>query len=307
MMISLKNIMIALDFSAMDTTLIDYASDFTSFFGVEKVYFVHVQEDLVMPEEVKKELYGTDQPLDEFLAERMKAQVERVFADSKIARHYLVAEGKVLDTFVHWAKVKDVDLIVTGVKNASEGSGLIPKKLARKAAASVLFVPQKERFSFDKIMLGTDFSENSRHALETVAGWARERGQSVEVFCHHSISVPSGYSKTGKTYEQMLEVMKRHAQKSCSDFLAQSKIGDLNVRPLFSNSQHYSPSEQLLREAKANDINFVVVSSRGRSNFSALFLGSFAEELISLEIPMPMLILKERKQALGVWEALMRL
>ena len=114
--------------------------------GTEKVYFVHVAQDLEVPDDLPEELKKAYKPLDEELKSDMQNMVKQYCSEKKWKVEYDVIEGNPFKELIHFSKIKNIDLIVVGRKDINEGSGVVPQKIARKAPCSVLFVTMGNRF-----------------------------------------------------------------------------------------------------------------------------------------------------------------
>ena len=61
------------------------------------------------------------------------------------------------------------------------------------------------------------------------------------------------------------------------------------------------------RYALSNKVDMILIGSRGRDTLSSFVLGSMAEQLITKEHYLPMVIVKNKGASLKLWEALLHL
>ncbi|MFY9941798.1 MAG: hypothetical protein WAK57_06455 [Desulfobacterales bacterium] len=54
-----------------------------------------------------------------------------------------------------------------------------------------------------------------------------------EIYCLHVYSVPIGFYKTGKSYEEFAEIMKGHAQRDYMEFIKKADLKGLTAVPPF--------------------------------------------------------------------------
>ncbi len=286
--------MVGLDFSAMDQTVISYTSYLANIFHPEKIYFIHVADDMEIPQELKDAFPEFRQPRDEVLKAEMQAQVSEALSPSEgLQLDFKVVEGSPQTEFLRWAKIKDADLLILGRKKEIDGGGLIPTQIARKALSSVLFVPEAPRHQLKNIWVSTDFSPHSAQALFQAMSMAQEASQETNVYVQHVYEVPSGYYKTGKTEEKFAQIMLGFAEKRYQQFLESIPGSHYSCKPVFSYDPYKtSPAKLILEKARARESDLIVLGARGRNIVTALLLGSVAEKLIRLNSDIPMLLIK---------------
>ncbi|MGF1533235.1 MAG: universal stress protein [Bernardetiaceae bacterium] len=301
----LKRWLVALDLTEMDQHLIAYTAFLAQYFQPEQVYFIHAPKNLDLPEDLKEELYHTDKPLDEHLEDQIRKQVAEQFSATQIPTDVKITEGSPLPEILHWSKIKEIDLILVGKKQQLKGNGVLPKRLARRSACSILFVSETAPLRLQKIIVGTDFSELSKRALQQACHIAQYLPQSL-ILAHHVYHVPQGYHTSGKSHEAFAEIIEGHAQKRYERFVQGLDLPEnVRVEPLFALDKDLGAARTLCQSAQAAEADIILITSRGRTNFAALLLGSFAEEMVMENITTPMLILKNKNKNMGVLDALL--
>lgn len=307
-MYQLNRLMIALDLSEMDETLIKYTAFIANLIRAEQIYFIHVQKFLDIPEELKEQLYGSSpQPIDEILQNEMEKSVAKHFKNYKdFGTEFITVEGTQLNQLLRWSHIKKIDLFVAGHKNKNQGSGVLPHRLARRAACSVLFVPENVKLQCNKIFVGLDFSPNSRFALKKAMGIAKLAGASIH--CHHIYSVPSGFHTSGKSFEEYATIMEAHAHKRYTKFISETEIPEgVEIFPVFSVDKGGKAPIVFTQKAHEIGADLILVSSKGRSSLAALILGSFTERVMEADKETVMLVVKDKKKNMGALEALLKI
>jgi nucleotide-binding universal stress UspA family protein len=201
--------------------------------------------------------------------------------------------------------VKEADLIVMGRKPSLKGSGLVTSHIARNSPCSLLLVTQSDAVRpLQKILVPLDFSAHCAMSLKRAQAMAVLSG--AMVITAHVYKVPSGYSKIGKSYEEFAEIMKGHAQKDFRKFMRQHDINEpIPCEFILDGDGNYVELIYQLAEAESADI--IVVGSKGRTNASALFIGSFAEKMAFRDNHIPVLIMKYKRENMGFLETLLRI
>ena len=183
---------------------------------------------------------------------------------------------------------------------------VLPNRLARRAACSVLFVPENASLKCEKIFVGLDFSKNSRFALNKAIGIAKLTGG--KIICHHIYSVPTGFHTSGKSFQEYASIMKKHAQKRYNQYISETKIPkEVEITPMFSVDKGGKAPLVFTKKARAIKSDLILVSSKGRSSLAALILGSFTERVIESDHKTVILVVKDKKKNMGALEALLKI
>jgi len=296
-MYSFKRILAAIDFSNIDETVIRYLSFLCGIIRPEKIYFVNIQRDLDVPEGIREKFPELNRPQDEKLREEMMQLVQTNFPGfENFDIEYDVVEGSPLPEMLRWTHIKNVDLAVVGKKTESEGSGMLAQQMARKGTCSVLFVPNSAQAKLEKFFTAIDFSENAKLALEE--GWRlAQQHKDAGLFCYHTYNLPLGFYKTGKTEEEFAAIMLENAKSKCANFISELNIPHERITALFELEEKKSVAEMITRAAEQNNADLILVGAKGRTNITAMLLGSVAEKLIKLDKNIPLLVVKQKDKS----------
>lgn len=297
--------LIGLDLTEMDDILIKKTITFIEFLGIEKCYFIHIAKDLAIPQEILDNYPDLLAPGDESVEAIMEDKLKQFNFPESVEVEVFAEEGKhPLDTFLRWARIKDVDLIVMGRKEELEGSGSLAKGVAKKAPCSILMLQEKRPVGMPKkIMIPTDFSSHNHMIFEFGERISKEVG--AELVPVNIYDVPHGYSKTGKSFEEFSEIMKENAEKDYQKFLG--KKGKKHVGCEFILREKRDDGEILLDHALNIGADMILLGSRGKSKSAAIMLGSTAEDLIAKNNLIPMLIFKKKGETIGFFDALFKI
>ena len=301
-MYAFNNLMVGLDFTSMDRTLIEYTASIVERIDPTRIYFVHVQPNLDIPDEAREFLLQPDVPVDEQLAADMKDEVAKYFVNAQDYEiHYEVIEGRPTREMLRWAHIKQIDLLIMGRKLRRDGSGVVSEILARKVMCSVLFVPDGASFHLDRLLVPVDFSEYSKMALEEAAVIVGHNPNAV-VHTAYAFQLPSGYYYSGKTAEEFSEILKNNAMQRFEKFTAE--FSNLKLEPSFQLDPHDNPAEFLHERAQAVKADLIIAGARGRSMAAAFLLGSVTEKLLRLDTDIPLLIVKRKDKAFNIWDTI---
>lgn len=301
-----KRILIALDFSKMDKVLIKYASLLTKLIPVEAMYFVNIAETLEVSEEVRSRYPDLKVPVDEVIKKEMEELIAKSqFNLSEINSQIIVREGKKTDELLKLGKQKNINLAIVGRKHKLRGTGHAARQLTLKSQFSVLFVPEDCRLSISKIQVAVDFSKHSEMALKEAIYLADKA--KAEVFCQNVFVVPKGFYKTGKSYEEFSEILRGHAEKDMEKMLKPYRDSDVKVHKVFTLDDDKRPSDKITALANKENIDLIILGSKGRSGAASVLLGSVAERLLTFQPNSAIMILKGEGENMSFLEAFFKI
>lgn len=304
-MFKFRRILVCLDQSDMDETLINAAAEYASFGNADNIYFINVVKSLEMPTQVKKKYGNLVGPLDEKVEQLMEDSIKNAFDKMNCQFHFDVREGDSVQQILKWAKIKEIDLIILGKKLKNDGRGHISRNVVNLSPCSALFVTPNSKIEPKSILLPTDFSSASEHAYQKAIMIAKHVNASVT--CLHTFEVPSGYHTIGKTYEEFTEIMLGHSKEDCKEFLKTGNENFTNLKVEYLLDKHGHPDKIISEYASAHNFDLIIIGSKGRTALSAVLLGSVAAKVVEMEINMPILIVKEEEENLGLVDAILKL
>lgn len=303
----IKKLIVCLDQTELDNTLIEFASFISTVNQTKKVYFVNVIRNLSIPKEVLEEFPNL---VDDMISERkksMKEQVERNFkGNQKASLNFVVREGSLSKKILKLAEEKSADMIVMGRKVTLQGTGVASLRLARRASCSLLIIPEGARPKVDKVLVPSDFSDYSKDALEEAILIAKKHG-STKIICQNVFHVPNGYHFTGKTYEEFAAVMLKNAQNNFAKFIKKIDTQGISISPIYTQDEDEDPVQDIVDKAIEEQVDGIIIGAKGRTAATALFIGSMAERLIQVNDSLPLLVTRPKGKNAGILDYLLEI
>lgn len=297
-----KKILICLDGSSMDKTLIDFAN----FIGqsssqVEEVIFMNVIKSLRMPDEILKEFPDIAEKAVSERSQNLTNTVERnLDASLKNKVKFVVKEGKIATSILKTCQKNSIDLIIAGRRdNPTSTSGALAQRLARRADCSLMIIPEGTKPEINKILVPIDFSEHSVLALEEAVMIAELYGYRPEIICQNVFTVPTGYHYTGKSYDEFAGIMEENAKKDYANFITRIDTKEANIKEVYSLDDNEDPVEDIYQKAKEIKADVIIIGAKGRSSATAFFIGSMAERLIQVDGEFPLLVVRPKGKNAG--------
>lgn len=299
-MYPIRRILVALDLSELDPLLIQFASFIARSAGAEKVYFVNILRNIYIPADVLKEFPDLIKNAVEERRQQIATRVKENFEPVEgLKMQYIVKDGQPAKRILQMTKDSDIDLVLAGKKSTLEGSGVLVQRLARRAGCSLLIVPEGSTVRLRKLLVPSDFSENSKLALESALHIAHRNAPEVQVVVQNVFAVPAGYHYTGKSYSDFAEIMKKHAKRDYKKFIKTIDTKDVKVKDVYSLDSNDNKMSDIYDKALEIKADGIVMGAKGRTAATALFLGSIAERAIQMNRQFPLLIVRPKGQNAG--------
>ena len=303
---AIRKILVALDFTDADKNLFNYARYLAKVTDPESIHFVHVLKPEYAPEDIEESYEEhIKKPLKEQLKDDLEKQILDEFHGDSDKYTVAIPKGQPFEEILKYSRHEDIDLIIAGEKQEKESSGIVPSKLARKAACSILYVPDtKKEASISNVLIPVDFSSYSDLALD----FAQELAQKTNIdhyYLQHIYHTVPSYNLM-KTYEQMRSAMEANVKEAYERYISKKHItiDDNKIKPLFTLNEKNNPAFHIHDEARKHYCDLIIMGSKGQSNAAAMFVGSTTEKLLKLDKEIPVLILKKKGENKTLLQAL---
>lgn len=299
-----KEILVGLDATSLDKTLINYASFLADNSSAERVTFINMIRNLNIPAEVRKEFPDLAENALRERKELIKTTVRENFKPKKKVKvKYIVKKGQA-PMLLEEAKKNNIDLIIIGQKKELEGTGVTTLRLARRADCNLLIVPENVTPKAEKLLVPIDFSNYAKLALEQTIDFVNKIGNDCEVVCQNVYAVPAGYHYTGKSFEEFGEIMKKNAQEDFRKFMKKINKRNVKISEVYSLDTNDNLASDIYDLADEIHPDFIIIGAKGRTAAAALFLGSLAEKMVNEKMNHPLLVVRFKGKNAGLFETL---
>ncbi|WP_324718980.1 universal stress protein [Salinimicrobium sp. HB62] len=282
----IKNILVALDLSAIDQKLITYASFIAERLQAENVYFVHNIKKYEISELFEEHL--KDVNLDEVIGDELNEKVKSHFSASA-NWEVLISEDPYSESLLKYIVEKyGIDLAIVGNKKHEKGTGVVSGKLLRLLRCDILAVPAAAKEKLNRIWAGTDFSHDSRKVFRITK--ELQEGQAVELKVVHVYSVPVQFSPY-MSPESMGPKVEKHVREKFDKFLKKLNYSE-PVEPLIFMGRESGAAQKIMANLRNSDVDMLVVSDKGGNTFSPFAVGTVTEELFNANLDVPLWVVK---------------
>lgn len=140
------------------------------------------------------------------------------------------------------------------------------------------------------IVVPTDFSKNSLHALEGAVDFARKFG--AEIVLVHVLESPvypamtfgAGVANLPSIQQELRDAVADHLKKVCAEEIPE----DVKSRWV---SHEGNPFAEIIATAKSEKADLIVIATHGHTGIKHLLLGSTAEKVVR-KSPCPVLTIR---------------
>ena len=282
----INNILVALDLSEIDETLIRYASFVAERLKAENVYFVHNIKKYEISKLFSEHL--KDVNLDEVIGDDLNEKVESHFKASA-NWEVLISEDPYSESLLKYIADKyAINLAIVGNKKHEKGTGVVSSKLLRMLRCDILAVPRNAKEKIDTIWAGTDFSHDSRKVFRVTKDL--QEGHQTQLKVVHVYSVPVQFSPYVSP-ESMASKVEKHVEEKFDKFLKKLNYSG-PIEPLIFLGRESGAAQKILNNIGNSDADILVVSDKGGNTFSPFAAGSVTEELFNANLEVPLWVVK---------------
>lgn len=105
----------------------------------------------------------------------------------------------------------------------------------------------------------------------------------------------------------MAEIMDKNKRREYEQFKREHSLDESKYEVIFELDEDQNPSDNIYEMAKERNADMIIVASRGRTKMASLLKGSTAVNLISYDREIACLVVKNKSENMGFFEALMKL
>jgi nucleotide-binding universal stress UspA family protein len=201
----------------------------------------------------------------------------------------LIRDGDPAEAIARTAEAEHCDLIVVGIaQDTFFGRVFVHRtidRLLRRSRVPLLIVKGRPRRPYHHIVVATDFSEASRHALEAAARIFPER----KLTLFHAYEARfSGLMMNAEAHRRAYRGI---AMEECQEFLKKVRKLDTWQHPhvLIEDG---APNFLLRDYVRAMDVDLVVLGRHGRNAIVEMVVGSVGKAILD-EVPCDVLVIPE--------------
>lgn len=306
-MSKISRVLVAVDLTEMDETLVQYITLLSNKISVDRIYFFNVMKNLELPDHITKKYPDLVAPMDEATKKEIQYTIDEEAGNQLKAEYEIkVTDGNSAEKILKWAKIKEVDLIVLGNKSGLDGEGIVSGKVVKLAPCSVVMVPEVLPSNLQKIVVPIDYSASSKLAFE-FSLYMVSNIPDLALTCLNIFEVPTGYHVSGKSFDEFAEIMRQNAEDSFDEFISQYDTKGAKIKAKYELDKKGNIAKRIYQFSVKEKASAIVIGSKGRTQAAAILLGSIAEKLVKLNAQIPLIVVKQRRHNMDILEALLKI
>lgn len=286
--------MIAADLSDMDYRLLEATKWLSDLSKPEKLYVLHVNPNLEIPV-FAEDLYlgAASGPFDEQIKQALSEVISHGLPNPEFPVELVVREGDVTKQLIHWANIKQADMMIVGRKELEFGTGLSIKKCMRQGKSSFFLLPRQKMNPVRKILVPTDYSEASTSALRYAMEMARRMEEPVELVMLFVYTFPAQvHFDLLQSQEDFQAEIEEGAKTYFEQYIRGIDTRNIQIRGEVLPSRGKSPARHIYEFGKEHDIDLIVMGAQGHSLLTSILIGSVTEKLVSINHDIPMMVIR---------------
>jgi nucleotide-binding universal stress UspA family protein len=289
-----KAVLLATDLSARCDRAFDRAASLAAEWGARLVALHAMEEDApgaAIGGEPVPSWRRTPDPQRSAEA-RIRSELREVSPDIAV----VIEKGNADDAIVRTADAHDCGLIVTGVGRdellGRLALGTTVTRLVRRSRVPVLVVRKRGQRPYGHVVVATDFSDSSRHALEAAVRFFPQ--QVITLFNAYDAPMAGLVPDVASLHEQFRAAAAQEAEA----FLKAADLSGWQGQKPEILIEHGEPDRILYDYVRENDIDLVAFGTHGRSALFDALIGGVAQRLLAT-LPCDALVVREPRAEAG--------
>jgi len=279
-----ERLLLATDLGPRCDRALDRAAQLASEWGAA-LSVINVLDTRTSPQQAMDWAIGHD---DEDALRVARLQLARDLAGSGVdASMHIARSADAAAVIRDLAQSSACGLVVTGVAGSEFLARLVlgstVERLARTLPQPLLVVRNRAHGAYRTIVVATDFSDSSRHAVLQ----ASELFPGRELVLYHAYQLPAGSMPNDVSH---LRISQEIEQREFADFIAACALPpEVKVRTVVD---HGVLEMALTHHVRTHEVELVVMGTHGRSGVRSVLLGSSAAKLLHW-LPCDALLVRE--------------
>ena len=292
-----KKILVPVDFSVFSDKAVEYAIFIAKKFNasITLLHTVVMFEDDIDEEEHLQAYEKIIQKKENRRTTKIKSHRSTAETGGICVESVLIRGLSAADSILEYMNDKDFDLIVMGTHGRTGlmkwFAGSVAEKVVQLSKIPVLTVHKDlSEINIKKILVPVDFSKHSKIAVEKGLTIAREFNAKIEFL--HVVEMEAHPEFYTFSFDSILKVnpeLKPHILKNLKKLTGVKKD---NISYVVLEGK---VSKEIKEYADDNDVDLIIMPTRGMSDLEHFFLGSNTERVVRVA-PCPVLTVRENKK-----------
>lgn len=272
----MKNILVAVDLTEMDDTVIRYAHFLKNKLNLEVVHFVHNIKVYEVDDVLEDLLEGKD--IRTIIQKNLKSKISKVFEQEHTYTLDILEHDSTEYSLKTWAREHQVDTILLGFKHEDFGTAAMAQKLIRMYKGNVILVPTGAAMQWNRILVPSDLSTPFQLVIEKLK-LLRLLNPSPEIRILKSYGIPSLFFPFVDD-KRAIEQAHKHIEKQYEEVRRKYAVPtDITFKAKYQGDR--SVVDIIGEENSRFEADLILMTAKGASKIPSIFIGSTINELIN--------------------------
>jgi hypothetical protein len=229
---------------------------------------------------------------DKVIRKDLQQKIDNYFSDSNVETELIIETGRPTDKIVNKMNSISPDVTIMGKKASYTGKGVLPRKILKYVASSILFVPEAARYKLTKTLVTTDFSEQSAKAIRMAHQMTKEKNGFV--VAQHVYNYPAQFFPY-LPEEDDEEKMNQYLKNKKDEFVEKYSIPK-DVEFVFSLNAEGSKMDQVYDLVIREQIDMIFGVSKADKGLTSIFREDFTDKMAYFRFGVPLFIRKDKQK-----------
>ncbi|MFO8236423.1 MAG: universal stress protein [Bacteroidales bacterium] len=290
---NLDTMLVCLDLTDIDHSLIRYASFLSQKLETDKIIFIHAIQAYDLPDKGSKKYPDLKSSLSKTIEEEINSVVSNHFKKQiKTEVTTKIEDEDASNVIIEFIKKENVDLTLIGQKAGEKREGHYGHKIAAKAQSDLMFIPEDPELSIEKILCAIDLSKLSVKAFRRSLDIAN--AINAEMVCQYIFDSSKSYfpAATNRTSS----AMEKQFRKKYNKFVKQFGLKPTDIKCRYEvNETMKSQAEKIYQSAEEENTQLIIIGSKGQTSSITSLLGNITENFRRMKKQIPIMIMKNIK------------
>jgi nucleotide-binding universal stress UspA family protein len=204
------------------------------------------------------------------------AEAQRIADDGDFHILTNLEQGEPFERIVHVAEEEDCDLIVMGRKGLSplerELMGSVTARVIGHTSRDILVVPEGAKLGWGRLLLAADGGVQTENATAKALALAGDYGSTIT-----ALAVIYSNDEFLALAHEMINELVEKARDRLASLVRRGQDAGVPVTPVVREGE---PHEVIIKQAKEERADLIVMGSHGRKGLSRILMGSVTERTI---------------------------
>ncbi len=282
-----KHWLVCLDLSNMDEILIGYTAFLTSIIKPKTITFFHTVESGPTALEIVEQFpeIESEEEFMDLIRNELQEKVSGHFDDNSTEIRIVLKQGKPTDQIIDASNLLEPDLILMGKKIGYAGEGVVPRRIIKYVASSIMLVPENSRYELNSVIVPVDFSEQSAKAVQTATSLVN----GGNVTAQHIYRYRAQFFPYTLSDEEKRDVDKK-IEKKMMEFKDKHDISD-NVNFTLTLHKKGKVADEVYNQTVKEQADLIIISSKSKK-LSSIVSHDFTDKMVDYAFGVPLLVQK---------------